>query len=108
MQMVTEVFGEVAVVHTPQELDEVAGSQLDVHVGQQASVKVVADLDGTERIDSAGLEALLAVQQKLRDSGGDLRISVVSPTLRKILEITRLDNQLEVYECILDAVRSYG
>lgn len=108
MQMVTEVFGEVAVVHTPQEFDEVAGSQLKAHVAQQVSCKVVADLDGTERIDSAGLESLVDLRDQLRGADGDLRISAASPVLRKILEITRLDNQLEVYDCILDAVRSYG
>jgi hypothetical protein len=38
---------------------------------------------------------------------GDLKISTHNLANRKILEITRLDQQLEVYDSVIDAVKSF-
>ena len=72
------------------------------------AVLVVMDLDGTELLDSSGLESLLNAQRGLREDGGELKISTTNVTNRKILEITRLDNEFEVYESVIDAVKSYS
>jgi anti-anti-sigma factor len=68
---------------------------------------VVLDLDGTETLESAGLEAVLNAQEALRELQGDLKISTSNVSNRKILELTRLDQQLEVYESVLEAVKSF-
>ena len=107
MQMITEVFGDVVVLHTQQDLNDTEGSRMQSQIAQHNNNKLVVDLDATERIDSPGLETLVNVQGQMRERQGDLRISVTSPIIRKILEITRLDQQIEVYDCIIDAVRSY-
>jgi anti-anti-sigma regulatory factor len=39
--------------------------------------------------------------------GGEVKIATTNPTNRKILEITRLDQQLEVFEDIVGAVRTF-
>ena len=66
------------------------------------------DLDGSETIDGGGLEALLMAQEALRALSGDLKISTSNPANRKILEITRLDEQVEVYDTVIDAVKSFA
>ena len=107
MNLATEVFGTVVVVHTP---DELALEQSEVFERSVLALerrRVVLDLDGTERFDSRGLEALLNAQDQVRAAGGDVKIAVASPLNRKILEITRLDQQLEVFESVVDAVRSF-
>jgi anti-sigma B factor antagonist len=107
MNLPTEIFGNVIVVHTPEEL---GGDQTDAfraYVPGLDRRQVVLDLDGTEMIDSQGLCALLEVQDKVRGVGGDVKIASANANNRKILEITRLDQQLEVYENVLDAVRSF-
>ena len=68
---------------------------------------MVVDLDGTETLDSAGLTALLNAQEALRELQGDLKIATSNAVNRKILEITRLDQQLEVFESVIDAVKSF-
>jgi anti-sigma B factor antagonist len=107
MKLPTEIFGEVVVVHTPEELSAEQTPQLAGFLTSLERVNVVVDLDGTETIDSHGLELLLDAQENLRTSGGDLRISSGNPYNRKILEITRLDHSLEVFETVLDAVKSF-
>ena len=67
--------------------------------------RVVVDIDGTETIDSAGLTALLSARDTLRETGGDVKISTSNPVNQKILEITRLDEQIEVFDSVIDAVQ---
>jgi anti-anti-sigma factor len=69
---------------------------------------VIIDLNGSETIDSTGLESLLGAQEALRALTGDLKLATSNPANRKILEITRLDQQLEVFETVIDAVKSFA
>ena len=39
---------------------------------------------------------------------GDLKIAASNLANRKILEITRLDQQLEVFDTVIDAVKSFA
>ena len=108
MNLPTEVFGDVVVVHTPDELGADQCDHFETYVSMLEQVKVIVDLDGTEMIDSLGLTALLNCQETLRQVNGDIRISTTNPVNRKILEITRLDQELEVYENVIDAVKSFA
>lgn len=107
MNLPTEVFGNVVVVHTPEELGHDHAEKLVHCVGRLERDLVVIDLDNTEMIDSAGLSALLDVQDKLRGIGGQLKIATTNHTNRKILEITRLDRYLDVFDSVIDAVKSF-
>lgn len=108
MKLPTEVFGQVVVVHTPEELGEDQAGQLESYLTSLERSQVIVDLDGTESIDSAGLTALLNSQDALRELSGDLKISTKNSVNRKILEITRLDEQLEVFDSVIDAVKSFS
>ena len=107
MNLPTEIFDDVVVVHTPEELATEQAAGFEAFVPTLDRAKVVLDIDGTESIDSRGLTALLDVLDRLRADGGDLKVATTNATNRKILEITRLDQQLEVFESVVDAVRSF-
>lgn len=104
----TEIFGNVVVVHTPEELSSDHLPRLAEMLSTQDRCNVVVDLDGTETIDSSGLALLLDAQDALRGSGGDLRLSTSNATNRKILEITRLQERMELFETVLEAVKSFS
>jgi len=108
MKLPTEVFGDVVVVHTPEELGADTSVQLERFLTSQERSNVIVDLNGSETIDSGGLEALLNAQEALRALSGDLKISTSNKANRKILEITRLDEQLEVFDTVIDAVKSFA
>jgi len=108
MKLPIEIFGDVVVVHTPEELGGENTGQLETFLTSQERCNVVVDLDGSETIDSAGLEALLTAQEALRVLTGDLKIAASNSANRKILEITRLDQQLEVFDTVIDAVKSFA
>lgn len=108
MNWPTEIFGPVAVVHTPEDLSDEQGHQLERYLTKLDQSRVIVDLDGAEAIDSQALESLLNVQETLRSAGGDIRITVTNKINRKILEVTRLDQQIEVFESVIDAVKSFA
>jgi anti-anti-sigma factor len=108
MRLTTETFGNVIIVHTPDDLTSDNAAEVERYLSSLPQSRIVLDLDNTEAIDSAGLKMLLNVQEALRSDGGDLKLMVTNPVNRKILEITRLDQQLDVYDTVVDAVKSFG
>lgn len=58
----------------------------------------IVDLEQVEVLDSAGLEALTALQRRCDEHLGMLRCCGLRPDLRKILELTRLDHTFAVDE----------
>ena len=107
MNLPTELFGNVLVVHTPDELLAEQSERFAAYLDGLGQGQIVLDMDSTEAIDSDGLTAILSAQDKLRESQGDLRVATTNAVGRKILEITRLDQQLEVFENVVDAVNSF-
>ena len=107
MNLPTEIFGDVVVVHTPKELGSDQAEGFEAYLSALERSNVVLDLDNTETLDSARLAALLTAQDNLRERQGDVKIATTNATNRKILEITRLDQQLEVFASVIDAVKSF-
>jgi anti-anti-sigma factor len=107
MTLTSETFGSVIVVHSPEDLSADQAPGFEAQLGHAEPALVVLDMDDTEMIDGAGLTALLDARDALRERQGDLKIATANATNRKILEITRLDEQLELFESVIDAVKSY-
>jgi len=108
MKLPTEIFGDVVVAHTPEEMAEDQAEGFEAFAMSLDQVKVIVDIDGTESLDSAGLTSLLNARDALRELDGDLKIATTNSVNRKILEITRLDQQLDVFDSVIDAVKSFG
>ncbi len=107
MALTSETFGAVIVVHSPEDLSADQASSFESALRQVEPACVVLDMDDTELLDSVGLTAILDARDGLLERQGDLKIATANATNRKILEITRLDEQLELYESVIDAVKSY-
>jgi anti-sigma B factor antagonist len=107
MTLPTEIFGNVIVVHSPEELGHDQADSIQAFLTTLDRTSVVLDMDASETIDSKGLTALLDVQDRLRELGGDLKLATTNINNRKILEMTRLDAHLEVFESVVDAVKSF-
>ena len=108
MELSSEVFGAVVVIHAPKELNDEQADRVGRKLSTCDQACVVLDLDDAEAFDSVGLEMLLDTQESLRSRDGDLKLVASNPVNRKILEVTRLDHQLEVFESVIDAVRSFA
>ncbi|MEM7227344.1 MAG: STAS domain-containing protein [Planctomycetota bacterium] len=67
---------------------------------------IVLDVTHLELIDSAGLELFMWLQDEAATNLGQLRLVQPGETIRKILEITRLDKRFDVHDSIESAARS--
>ena len=68
---------------------------------------VVLDMTHVPMIDSAGLEALLDVQQALRESAGLLKLSGLTQLCADVFRVTGLAERFETFEDTNSAVRSF-
>ena len=102
--------GTVTVFQPEERLNAEQVAELEVLAADCLSVGVplaVVNLESTHIISSAGLEFLLDFGEQLRSRGGDLKLSSPNSLCAEILEITDCDTQLEVYENVNQAVRSF-
>lgn len=59
---------------------------------------VVVDLGGLSFMDSSGLRALVMADQRASKAGRRLAIVPGPPTVRRVFEITQLDERLDLVE----------
>lgn len=78
-------FGELD-LHVAPELQERLGAAID-----RGAELVVVDLSAVTFIDSMALGVLLGASNRLRRHGGNLRLVVPGPQLRRVFEIAQLD-----------------
>lgn len=108
MELPSEVFGSVAVIHAPKDVNDDTAEFIERQFGMCEQTQIVFDLDAAETLDSVGLEMLLSTHELLRGREGALKLVSSNPVNRKILEVTRLDHDFEVYDSVLDAVKSFA
>ncbi len=110
MQILTETFGDVLVAHAPDELTDDPAHLLAAAVRKGLNAgrtKVVLQMDRSDSFDSAGLTALLDVQDEVRDAGGSIKVCGLTDAGLKVFEITRLARRFELFESLVDAVGSF-
>ncbi len=69
---------------------------------------VVIDLSEVDFIDSTGLGVLLGAVKRVRGEGGDIRLVTTGTRLTGLIEITRLDRMLDVFDTVAAAVADPG
>ena len=105
----TEIDG-VPIVHVRGEIDLYTAPEFRdaLQKGVDRNPRVlIADLRDISYIDSAGLGALLAAFKMLSMHNACLYIvaSPLSPGVRRVLEITRLDTLMRVFDSVEDAMQ---
>jgi anti-anti-sigma factor len=105
-----EAQGAVEVVTPEVALTEENAEQLVAAITERSFAgqpMVVLDMVNVPLIDSAGLEALLDIQQKLRESAGLLKLSCLTQLCEDVFRVTGLAERLETYDDTNAAVRSF-
>lgn len=69
--------------------------------------RLVIDLEKVTFIDSSGLTTLISGLKSARLAGGDLRVANPGDEARTILELTRLDQVMQIFPSVEDAVSSF-
>jgi len=99
--LVRRTLGNVEVVSFSGSLDASVATQIRKELKEvfdDGKIRVVIDLGDVSFVDSSGLSVLVTALKTARAAGGDVVLSRVNPSVRSILELTRLHRVLEVFE----------
>ena len=89
---VLQVDGQL-IVGNRQELKDLVQRALE-----QGERRLLIDFSRTGYIDSSGLGALVSISKKIREAGGELRLSGLNEDLRSLFELTKLDTLFAIAE----------
>ena len=109
MKLDVETHNDVTVMRVAGELNADAASKMNPAIDEafdQARRDFVIDLSEVTVIDSKGLELLTALQRRCEEELGMVRLCGLDETMRKIFELTRLDQSLTIVSSIEEAEAS--
>jgi anti-sigma B factor antagonist len=69
--------------------------------------QVVLHMGCVNRLDSTGLGLIVRYANSLRQRGGDLRLTDVTPSILEVFRMTRLDSVLKIFPSEQEAVLSF-
>jgi anti-sigma B factor antagonist len=96
-----EVEGQL-IVGNRQELKQQVLEQLE-----NGDRKFVIDFAKTGYIDSSGLGVLVSLSKKIREQGGELRLSSLNDDLRTLFELTKLDTLFRIADTKEQAMEGF-
>lgn len=70
--------------------------------------QIVIDLKNVSMITSLGIGGLIRALRTVRDTEGDLKLSGVNASVRKIFTITKLEEIIEIFDSHDTAVKSFS
>jgi anti-anti-sigma factor len=97
------------VVRLPARLDSLtveAISQQVMDALEQSAAGLILDFSGVDFLASAGLRGLLVVRKRALETGKQLAMLCVHPTIYKIFEISVLDETFRFFEDERDAIQA--
>ena len=98
---VVKVEGQL-IVGNRQELKDLVFAALD-----KGERRILIDFSQTGYIDSSGLGALVSISKRVREGGGELRLSGLNEDLRSLFELTKLDTLFAIAETPQQALSSF-
>lgn len=110
MKVKIQDYNDVTVVQLQGELDGEVAEMFQNTISDviaKSKTGIVLDMKEIEFIDSKGLGKLLWARDYCRANKRELRIAGLDENCRKILEITRLENEFDHYDELAEAVKSF-
>lgn len=99
--MVCHVDGEVDINSSPE-----IKKTFDKLISKKTS-KIVVNLSKVTYVDSSGLATLVEILKNMRSYGGRIRLTNLSPKIKSLFEITKLDKLFEIMADEDDAVSTF-
>ena len=99
-------LGGLPIVTPPAEIDaanaEAFGAVLIDASRDQATI--IVDMTYTEFCDSSGVTALASAVRRARAAGGEVRLVVGSPAVRRVLAVTGMDSVFAMFDRLHEAI----
>ncbi|MEM6334065.1 MAG: STAS domain-containing protein [Planctomycetota bacterium] len=109
MKLEFEQFDQLAVIQISGDFTADDTDRFQRQALEQIDLNVrdfVLDLSESDYLDSAGLEALLWLQDESAQKLGQVRLASLTEQVATILRITRLDKRFDTHDDVDSAVKS--
>ncbi|MGH7213858.1 MAG: STAS domain-containing protein [Tepidisphaeraceae bacterium] len=83
-----------------------AKKAVEENIDQHQVVDFIVDLEKADFLDSDGLETLLWIKRRCEDLFGQVKLVNLGESVRKILEITRLEHRFECHAELAAALKT--
>lgn len=74
---------------------------------ERGARRILVDFSETGYVDSSGLGALVSLNKRLREAGGELRLTALNEDMRTLFELTRLDTLFRLYASRAEALAQF-
>ena len=109
LSLETRHLGDVIVIHCEGRIvyrDEASALTRVVTEALKNTRDVVLDLEGVQRIDSAGLGELVRMHRAADACGSRLKLAGVHPKVMQVLRLTNLASAFEIHPSLVEALDS--
>ena len=92
-------------------LEEASIQQIGEEIGQiidgSANPKMLISFENVEHLSSAALGTLITISNKVRQKGGQLRLSNIDPQIYEVFVITKLNKLFQIHDDAEKAAKSF-
>ena len=82
------------------------GVEIDGLIESATSPKLLLCFSNVDHLSSAALGTLITIHQKVKEKGGQLRLSDIDPQIHEVFIITKLNKLFEIHETSEEALAS--
>ena len=76
-------------------------------IDERPNPKLLINFERVEHLSSSALGALITLNNKSRQKGGQLRLAAIDPQIHEVFLITKLDQMFRIYDTTEEAVASF-
>ncbi len=109
MQITERTEGTIPIISISGDIDLESSPQLRDFLKPKAAQKVprlLLDFGGVNYIDSSGLATLIEYFQSVQGFGGKLALAALSPRVKNVFEIVRLEQIFSLYPDVPSALKA--
>jgi len=77
-----------------------------LEICRETPTRLIVDLHQVSYMDSSGVGTLVDAYRKLGDNGGKMALVGLTPAVRSVFEITRLDRFFPIYDSVDEALKA--
>jgi len=84
------------------------GAEIDDLIESSSEPKLLLSFSNVDHLSSAALGTLITIHQKVKDKGGQLRLSDIDPQIHEVFIITKLNKLFEIHDDRESAMSSFA
>jgi anti-sigma B factor antagonist len=83
------------------------GEEIGRIIDQSGDPKLLISFENVEHLSSAALGTLITINNKVRQKGGQLRLSNIDPQIYEVFVITKLNKLFQIYDTAEAAAKTF-